>query len=149
MKFKTEIQQGETKNVTGIEVPPSVVEALGGGKRPPVKVTLNGYTYRSTVAVMGGAYMVGVSADVREKAKVKGGDVLEVEMVLDTDKREVEAPADFAKALGANKKAKAFFDGLSYSNKKRFVTQVEEAKAAETRARRIEKFVAQLADGRV
>lgn len=149
MKFKAEIEQGESKNVTGIEIPPSVVEALGDGKRPPVKVTLNGYTYRSTVAVMGGAYMVGVSADVREKAKVRGGDVLEVEMVLDTEKREVEVPADFAKALGANKKAKAFFDGLSYSNKRRFTMQVEEAKAAETRARRIEKFVGQLAEGKV
>ena len=149
MKFRTEIQQGETKNVTGIEVPPNVVEALGGGKRPPVKVTLNGYTYRSTVAVMGGAYMVGVSADVREKANVKGGDVLEVEMVLDTEKREVEVPGDFAKALAANRAAKTFFEGLSNSNKKRFTLQVEDAKAPETRARRIEKFVAQLAERRV
>ena len=149
MKFRAEIEQGESKNVTGIEVPPKVVEALGGGKRPPVKVTLNGYTYRSTVAVMGGTYMVGVSADVREKAKVKGGDVLEIDIVLDTEKREVDVPPDFARALAANKKAKSFFEGLSYSNKKRFTAQVEEAKAAETRLRRIEKFVAQLAEGKV
>lgn len=148
MKFRTTIEQGESKNVTGIEIPAKVVEALGAGKRPPVKVTINGYTYRSTVAVMGGAYMVGVSADVREKAKVKGGDKVEVEIELDTEKREVVVPADLAKALAKNKAAQTFFDGLSYSNKRRFTAQVEGAKAPETRARRIEKFVAQLAEGR-
>ena len=148
MKFTTAIQQGESKNVAGIEVPPQVVDALGGGKRPLVKVTLNGYTYRSAVAVMGGSYMVSVSADTREKANVRGGDVVDVELELDTEKRGVEVPPDLAAALAADAAAEAFFDGLSNSNKKRFVLQVEDAKTTETRARRIEKFVGQLADGR-
>src|SRR3712207_4820847 len=99
MRFRTEIRQGESKNVTGIEVPPDVVQALGAGKRPSVKVTINGYTYRSTVAVMGGRYMVGVSAETRDKAKVAGGDVVDVELELDTAPREVSVPADFAEAL--------------------------------------------------
>ena len=149
MKFRTEIQQGESKNVTGIEVPPSVIEALGAGKRPAVKVTLKGYTYRSTVAVMGGAYMVGVSADVREKAGVKGGEVVDVELELDTEPREVEVPADLAAALKKDVAAKKFFEGLSYSNKRRIVLNVEGTKNPETRQRRIDKAVEQLREGRV
>ena len=147
MKFRTEIQQGETKNVTGIEVPPSVIEALGAGKRPAVKVTLNGYTYRSSVAVMGGAYMIGVSAEVREKAGVKGGDVVDVRLELDTEPREVEVPADLTKALAKDAAAKRFFEGLSYSNKRRIVLNVEGTKNPETRRRRIEKAVEQLREG--
>lgn len=148
MKFRTEIQQGESKNTTGIEVPPSVIEALGAGKRPPVQVTINGYTYRSTVAVMGGASMVGVSAEVREKAGVKGGDVVDVTMELDTEPREVAVPADLATALGKDAAAKRFFEGLSYSNKRRIVLNVEGTKNPETRQRRIEKAVALLREGR-
>ena len=149
MKFRTEIQQGESKNVTGIEVPPSVIEALGAGKRPAVKVTLKGYTYRSTVAVMGGAYMISVSAEVREKAGVKGGEVVDVELELDTAPREVEVPADLTAALKKDAAAQRFFDGLSYSNRRRIVLNVEGTKNPETRRRRIEKAVEQLREGRV
>ena len=148
MKFRAEIEQGSSKNVTGIEVPASVVEALGAGKRPPVKVTINGYTYRNTVAVMGGAYMLSVSAEVREKTGVKGGDTVDVTLELDTEPREVEVPADLAKALAGDEKAKKFFEGLSYSNKRRIVLSIEGAKAAETRQRRVEKSVELLRDGR-
>ena len=148
MKFRTEIQKGESKNTTGIEVPPKVVEALGAGKRPPVKVTIKGYTYRNTVAVMGGVYMVGVSAEVREKAGVKGGEVVDVELELDTEPREVEVPIDLTKALGKDAAAKRFFEGLSYSNKRRIVLNVEGTKNPETRQRRIEKAVEQLREGR-
>jgi hypothetical protein len=148
MKFHTVIEQG-SKTATGIEVPEKIVEALGAGKRPPVKVTINGYTYRSTVAVMGGVYKVGVSADVREKAGVKGGDEVEVDLELDTEPREVEVPADFAKALDRDKKARSFFDGLSYSNKRRFVLNIEGAKTDETRRRRVSKAVEQLHEGRI
>jgi len=149
MKFRTKIEQGESKNVTGIEVPEKIIEALGGGKRPPVKVTINGYTYRNTIAVMGGAYMLSVSAETREKAEVKGGDVVDVDIVLDTEPREVTVPPDLGKALGRDKKAKTFFDGLSYSNKRRLVSNIEGAKTAETRERRIAKTVEQLSEGRI
>jgi hypothetical protein len=73
MRFRTTVQQAG-KTATGIQVPEAVVEALGSGKRPPVKVTINGYTYRSTVAVVGGAHMVGVSAESRAGAGIAGGD---------------------------------------------------------------------------
>ena len=146
MKFRTTIVQDG--NNTGIRVPDEVIAQLGAGKRPPVRVTLNGYTYRNTVAVMGGAFMISVSKDVREKAKVKGGDELEVELELDTAPREVSVPADLAAALEADPAAKGFFDGLSYSRKSWHVLQVEGTKNPETRQRRMEKSVAMCREGK-
>jgi len=143
MKFRTTILSAG-KNITGIHVPDEVVDSLGAGKRPPVRVTLNGYTYRNTIAVMGGRYMVGVSADVRAASGVAGGDELEVEIVLDDQPRVLEIPADLQAALDAAPVAKAAFEKLSYSNKRRHVEPILAAKAPETRARRIEKSVAEL-----
>jgi hypothetical protein len=148
MRFHTIIKQGD-KTATGIEVPADVVAALGPSRKPPVKVTINGYTYRSTVATVSGAFMVGVSADVREKAGVAGGDAVDVDIELDTEKREVTVPADFAAALEDDEAAKRFFDGLSYSNKSRFVYAIEDAKTPETRQRRIDKSVIQLHEGKI
>jgi hypothetical protein len=147
MRFRTTVLQGG-KTATGIEVPAKVVEALGSGKRPAVKVTINGYTYRSTVAVMGGVYMVGVSAEHREGAGVRGGDKVDVDIELDTAPRTVKVPADLAAALDAAPKARRTFDALSYSNKSWHVLQVTGAKTDETRQRRIAKSVATLKEGR-
>jgi hypothetical protein len=148
MRFKTTLELGG-KTATGFRVPPEVVEALGKGKRPPVTVTINGYTYRNTVAVYGDVYMLGVAAEHREAAGVKAGDELEVDLELDSAPREVEVPADFAAALEATPEAKRFFETLSYSNKRRFTLSIEDAKTPETRQRRIERSVSQLADGRI
>jgi Bacteriocin-protection, YdeI or OmpD-Associated/Domain of unknown function (DUF1905) len=147
MRFRTTIQQSG-KTATGIQVPEEVVDALGSGKRPAVKVTINGYTYRSTVAVMGGVYMVGVSAENREAAGVAGGDEMDVDIELDTAPREVSVPGDFAAALDAEPEARRTFDGLSYSNKSWHVLQVNGAKTDETRQRRIAKSVDLLKAGR-
>jgi hypothetical protein len=147
VRFRTTIQQSG-KTATGIQIPEQVIEALGAGKRPAVTVTINGYTYRSTVAVVGGAYMVGVSADNRAGAGVAGGDEVEVDVDLDTAPREVSVPADFAAALDAAPAARRTFDGLSYSNKSWHVLQVEGAKTDETRQRRIAKSVDVLKQGR-
>jgi Bacteriocin-protection, YdeI or OmpD-Associated/Domain of unknown function (DUF1905) len=146
MRFRTTILQGG-KTATGIQVPDEVVEALGSGKRPAVKVTINGFTYRSTVAVMGGVYMVGVSADNRAGAGVAGGDEVDVELELDTAPREVTVPADLAAALDAEPDARRTFDGLSYSNKSWHVLQVAGAKTDQTRRRRIAKSVEILKQG--
>jgi hypothetical protein len=148
MRFRTTILQGD-KTATGIRVPGEIVEALGAGKRPPVRVTIKGYTYRSTVAVMGGEFMIGVSADVRAGAGVAGGDQVDVDLELDTEKREVAVPPDFAAALEARPNARRTFDGLSYSNKSWHVLQINGAKSDETRQRRIEKSVEALGEGRV
>jgi hypothetical protein len=148
MRFRTAILQAG-KTATGIKVPDEVVEALGRGKRPPVSVTINGYTYRSTVASMGGDSMVGVSAEVRERAGVAGGEVIDVDMVLDEAPREVSVPADLSSALDADPDARQFFVGLSYSRKQWYVLSVEGAKTAETRARRVTKAVEMLREGRL
>ena len=134
------------KTATGIVIPPEVVESLGAGKKPAVLVTINGYTYRNTVAVMGREFMVGVSAEHRAAAGVAAGDVLDITLELDTAPRLVEVPEDLAAALAAKSGARAAFDALSTSIRKEHVRQVESAKAAETRQRRIESIVAKLAN---
>ena len=147
MRFQAKILQTD-KTATGIRVPDAVVESFGRGKRPPVTVTINGFTYRSTIAVMGGAYMVGVSAANRAGAGVAGGDVVDVDMELDTEPRTVEVPGDLAAALDAVPDARRTFDALSNSNQGWHVLQVEGAKSDETRARRIAKSIEALRTGK-
>jgi len=148
MRFRTILQQDG--NNTGIRVPDEIVANLGSGKRPAVTVTINGgHTYRNTVAVMGGASMISVSAENRGLAGVKGGDEIDVDVELDTAPREVEVPADFAAALDAEPAARKTFDGLSYSNRSWHVLSINGAKSDETRHRRIAKSVEALREGRV
>ena len=132
------------KSATGFDVPASVVEALGAGKRPPVRVTINGYTYRNTVAVYGGQYLIGVSDQHRRAAGVAAGDMLDVELELDTEPREVTVPADLAAALDADPTVRRAFDALSYSQRSGHVQSVVGAKTEATRKRRIEKVVSDL-----
>ncbi len=146
-KFQTTILTAGT-TATGICIPDDIIEKFGAGKKPPVKISLNGYTYSSTVGVMGGKSMVPVSADVREAAGVKGGDTLTVEIELDTEIRAVTLPPDFKKALDKNVKAKKFFETLSYSKQKNHVTIIDQAKTDETRQRRIEKAISDLTEGK-
>jgi hypothetical protein len=146
MKFRTRILQAG-KTATGIELPTKIVEALGAGKRPPIRVTINGYTYRSTVAVMGGKFMVGVSADVHEAAIVAGGDEVDVDVELDTAPREVNVPPELRKALTRNPDAKRFFDQLSYSKKRLYTVPIEKAKTDETRQRNLDKAINELRNG--
>ena len=136
------------KTTTGIVVPDEIVEKLGGGKRPKVSVTINGKTYRSSVAPMGGRYLVGVSAANRELTGVAAGDVVDVTLALDDAPRQVDVPEDFAKALAQDPEAKAFFEGLSFSQQRWFVDPINDAKSAATRERRIDKAVERLASGR-
>ena len=143
MRFKTTLDSAG-KNAAGFRVPREVVEALGKGKRPPVIVTINGYSYRNTVAVYGDEYLIGVAQEHRAPAGVKPGDVIEVDLQLDTAPREVDVPSDFAAALEAAPDAKRAFEALSYSNKRRYTLSIEGAKSADTRQRRIDKTVAEL-----
>ena len=140
MKFRTTLLAAG-KTATGIEIPPAIVEDMGAGKRPPVQVTINGHTYRSTVAVMGGAYMVGVAAEHRAAAGIEAGEEIEVDLILDSEPRTVEVPADFAAALDAVPGARARFDRMPHSHQKEHVRAIMEAKKPETRERRISKAV--------
>ncbi len=146
MRFRATIQLGG-KTATSIRVPAEVVAALGPSKRPAVRVTINGYTYRSTVASLSGEFMLPVSAEVREHAGVAAGDEVDVDIELDTEPREVAVPPDFAEALDRDADARRHFDGLSYSHKLRHVLSIEQAKTAETRQRRIAKAVSMLREG--
>lgn len=141
--------QGTGETSAGVQLPDAVVEALGKGRKPPVKATINGYTWRSTVAVMGGEYWLGISKDVRRHAGVEAGQEVDLTLELDTEERILEVPADFAAALDAEPEARRFFDALSYSNRRRFTWSIDDAKTPETRQRRIEKSVAQLREGKV
>ncbi|MHA6624269.1 YdeI/OmpD-associated family protein [Pseudonocardia sichuanensis] len=147
MRFRATIELGG-KTATGFEVPAHVVEQLGSGRRPAVTVTIGDHTYRSTVTVMGGRFLIPLSAENRAAAGVAAGDQVDVALELDSRPREVELPADFAAALEREPAAAEFFAGISYSDKRWHVLSVEGAKKEETRLRRIEKSVAMLRDGR-
>ena len=141
MRFETTMLS--MGNNTGIEVPAEVLEALGGGKRPAVNVTVNGFEYRTTAGVMAGRTMLPFSSDKRAATGIKGGDRLVVDVTLDTAPRTVELPDDLSAALAAAG-LREKFDALSPSARKAHVTSIESAKAAETRARRVEAVVTKL-----
>lgn len=147
MRFRTTVLS-TGKTAAGIVVPADVMDALAAGKKPAVRVTINGHTYRSTVATIEGRPMVGVSAENRAAAGVAGGDDVEVEVELDTAPRTVEVPEDFVAALARYPDARGFYDRLNYSERRWFVLGIEDAKTPETRARRVEKAVERLRSGR-
>jgi hypothetical protein len=135
------------KTATGIEVPGSVVEGLGAGKRPAVVVTVNGYSYRSSFGSMGGRVMLPVSAEHRAGARVSAGDVVDVEVALDAAPRKVDLPDELAAALAAEPTARAAYDALSHSRKRQLVDPIGQAKTPETRQRRIDKVLDTLRGG--
>ncbi|MEZ4321129.1 MAG: YdeI/OmpD-associated family protein [Myxococcota bacterium] len=134
------LERGTRKDTLGLVLPEASVLALGGGKRPPVAVTVQGYTWRSTVAPMGGRFLVGIAKEHREHLALDGLDAVEVELRLDTEPRVTPVPPDLAEALASAGRTAAF-DALAPSRRKEAVRQVEEAKTAATRERRIAKIV--------
>src|ERR1700712_4671224 len=138
MEFRATVVLGG-KTATGIQVPDEVVEKLSAGKRPPVVVTVGGYSYRTTVAVMGGAYMVPLAAEHREAAGVQALQEVDVDIELDSAPRVIELPEDLSAAM--DEPARTAFDGLATSHRKEWVRWVTDAKKPETRTARIEKTV--------
>jgi hypothetical protein len=147
MRFRATVELGG-KTATGIEVPDDVVAALGSGNRPPVTVTVGGHSYRTTVARMGGRFLVPLSAENRSAAGVAAGDQVEVDIEPDSRLREVAVPGDLAAALARDDTARANFDGLSFTHRKEWVRWIEEAKKPETRATRLAKTVESLHAGK-
>lgn len=143
MRFESIVELGG-KTATGIRVPAEVVEGLGSHRRPPVRVTVGGHTYRTTVAPMSGAYFVPLSAENRTAAGVAAGEQVTVDIELDTEPRVVEVPADLAEALARAPVARDRFQALSYSKQRAHVLSVEGAKTAATRARRVAKVLDEL-----
>jgi hypothetical protein len=146
--FTTVVTKDDKVNATGLPVPAEAVAAMGSGKKPKVKVSLKGHTYRSTVAAYGEVFMLPLSAEHREAAGVRAGELVEVTIELDMEPRTVEVPADLAEALAAAPGARQAFDSLSFTARKEFVRQVESAKAQETRLRRITGIVSKLSGER-
>lgn len=147
MKFTATLEL-HGKTATGIEVPEDVVTGLGAGKRPAVRATINGHTYRSTIAPYNGVYLLPVSADVRAASGAQAGQVLTVSVELDTEERRVVVPSDLTKAFTGQPQAKAFFDTLSFSNQRGYVEWIESAKKDETRTARVAKAIESLTAGR-
>ncbi len=147
MRFSTSVELGG-KTATGLQVPDDVVSALAGGKRAAVRVTVGGHTYRTTIASMGGRFLVPLSAENRAAAGVAAGDEVEVDITLDPAPREITVPDDLAAALAQNGRAQQFFDALAFSHRKEWVRWVEEAKKADTRSSRISKAVEALIEGK-
>lgn len=143
MKFRA-VLESTGRTTTGIAVPDEVVEALGGGGKPKVVATVNGYAFRTSIARMGDRYLLGVSAERRTAAGVSAGDVLDVGVELDTAPRTVDVPDDLAAALAAEPAARQFWDTLSYSNQQWHALQVTGAKSADTRARRVARSIQML-----
>jgi hypothetical protein len=142
MRFRAIVEPPEP--MRGLEVPREVVEALGGGARPPVTIKVNGHSWKSRVAIMRGRHLLGLSNANRKAAGVAIGDEVEVELELDSEPRVVVEPPDFAEALNADPVARAAYDRLAYSHKRAHVHAIEGAKKAQTRARRIEQAIATL-----
>ena len=147
MRFRTTVLLSG-KTATGIRVPSEVIEELGAGRKPPVRVTIGSHSFRTTVAPRGDRYLVGISAQNREGTGVSAGDEVDVEIELDAAPREVAVPADLAEALAAAPEARRFFDGLTPSQKRWYVEPIEQAKKSDTRERRVAKALAMLREGR-
>ncbi len=148
IRFAAVLQQAPGKQATGIVVPPEVIDRLDAGKKPPARVTINGYLYRTTIGVMGGTAMIPVSAATRTAANIRAGDRVDVELVVDTAPRHVEIPDDLAEAFAANPDAKSFFDTLSNSLQRYHVDNINAAKAADTRQRRVDKAIGLFLDNK-
>jgi antitoxin component of MazEF toxin-antitoxin module len=127
-----------------VDVPPKVVQALGGRGRIPVSATFDGVPYRCSIVRMGEGAVLGVKKDIMAEAGVSAGDTLRIEVSNDDAPREVEVPDELAKALRLNAAARRVFDGLPYSHRKEYARHVAEAKKPETRTRRVERTIEML-----
>ncbi|MBV9924117.1 MAG: DUF1905 domain-containing protein [Acidobacteria bacterium] len=148
-RFRALVNRKEGGDVCSIDIPFDVEKTFGARGRVPVRGTLNGAPFRSSVFRMGGdCHFMVVNRQMREAAGVEGGETVPVTMERDTEPRTVEPPADFARALKSNGQARATWDKLSYTHRREHVEHIEEAKRPETRLRRIEKSIQMLAEGR-
>lgn len=147
-RFRVLLEGVEGSEVCGFGVPLDVEKTFGTRARVPVRGTINGFPFRTSIAPMGGRHIMVVNRHLRAGAGVRGGDTVSVVMERDTEPRVVTPPPDFARAINANEDARAAWDKLSYTHKREYAEHVEEAKRPETRQRRIERSVAQLAAGK-
>ncbi len=147
-RFRVLLEKHGSSEATGITIPFDVEKVFGARTRVPVRGAINGFAFRSSIFPMGGRYMMAVNKEMRAGANVKGGETIFVTMERDEEPRIITPPEDFARALKAHKAAQATWDKLSYTHRKEHARAIEDAKRPETRQRRIEKAIAQLAEGK-
>ncbi len=147
-RFRVLLEKHESSEATGIKIPFDVQKVFGTRARVPVRGTINGFAFRSSIFPMSGGHYMAVNKETREGAKAKGGETVSVVMERDDEPRTITPPPDFERALKASKTAQAMWDKLSYTHRKEHVRAIEEAKRPETRARRIQKAVIDLAAGK-
>ncbi len=145
--FRVTVRQAEGKDALGLVVPPDVIEQLGHGARPPVRVRIGDHEFRYTVGVMGGRAMIGLSKAVRQATGLGAGDEIDVELTVDASPRTADVPADFAEAMNESG-MRGFFDDLSSSTQRYHVDTINDAKTDDTRRRRIDKAVSLFAAGK-
>jgi hypothetical protein len=146
-KLTVQLEENERGRVS-FAVPDTLVDSLGAGKRPPVHATINGFPYRTRVAVYGGVSYIGLRKDVQAGAGVGPGDRVTVTISLDDTPREVDLPPDLARALNRDRAAQAAFDKLSFTHRKEYVVWIEEAKRDDTRKRRVDRTAEMLRQGK-
>jgi len=142
MKFRSEVEPPQP--MRGLEVPPDVVDSLAGGKRPRVRVTINGHTWSTRIAIMRGRHLIGLSNANRVASRVDLGEEVEIEVELDNDPIEVHVPEDLAEELAADPAARSAYDRLTLSQKRQHIRMIENAKKPETRMRRLRNLVHEL-----
>lgn len=147
IRFRTQLQARGP--AAAVVLDDTQVAAVGeGAKRFPVVATVNGYTWRTSVARMGGESLLGLNRQVREAAGVAAGDTVDVAVELDDAPREVDVPDDLAAALSADRKAKAAFDAMAFTHRKEFARWVADAKRDDTRRRRVTQAVEMIRAGK-
>lgn len=147
-RFRVLLEKHESSEATGIRIPFDVEKVFGTRARVPVRGTINGFAFRSSIFPMSGGHYMAVNKETRAGAKATGGETVSVVMERDDEPRTITPPPDFERALKASKAAQAMWDKLSYTHRKEHVRAIEEAKRPETRARRIQKAVTDLAAGK-
>jgi hypothetical protein len=145
MEFHAIVEPNEP--MRGLEVPPEVLDELGGGKRPRVNVTLNGHTWSTRIAIMRGRNLVGFSNANRVATGAAVGEQVAVQLSLADEPTTVAVPADIAEALAAQPEAGRQFDALTVSQRTQQIRLIDQSKVPETRSRRIEKLVRSLSSG--
>ena len=147
LRFKVKLEGKPGSSVAGFTAPFDVMATFGTRARVPVRGTVNGFPFRSSLMPMGGGHIMAVNQTMREGAKAKAGNVVEVVMERDVEERTVEAPPELKKELAKNKKAQERWETLAFTHKKEMANSIREAKQEETRKRRLEKVMRVLETG--
>jgi len=141
MQFKATLTREPDSSATFVMIPYDILEVWGTRSRVPVKGTINGHAFRSTIAPYGGVHYLGINRNLREAAGVKAGDIVDIELEKDLEPRVLEVPPDFQSALDTNPAARIRWQKLSFTHQREYVESIEEAKKPETRARRIQSAI--------